>query len=267
MDKTITYHDITGFYTDEGKGAPVLLLHGFCEDGSVWNGFRKALSKTFRVLVPDLPGYGNSQGTKEELSMEWMADFVKAILDKEKISSLTVIGHSMGGYITLALAEKFPGLPEKIGLFHSHCFADDEEKKKARQKGIDFIAKNGTDDYVNELYNNLFGEKFFSEKKSIVDTLKSRAKSYPAETILAGLDAMKNRPDRSAVLKSFKKPVLFLLGRQDKVLPYGKSVEQCQYPAISEVHLLEGTGHMGMFEEPKKTLHIVEEFLNLKATA
>lgn len=263
MDKTIPYQDVSGFYSDEGNGTPLVLIHGFCEDSSVWNDFKKNLSRKFRVLVPDLPGYGNSALPKETLTIEWMADFVYAMLEKENISNPIIIGHSMGGYITLALAEKHPQLPQKIGLFHSHAFADDEEKKKGRQKGIEFVEKNGTRDFVNELVPNLFAEKFRAEHKATVERQKAYALTYPAETITAGLKAMLLRPDRTHVLKEFKKPVLFLLGKEDKAIPYGKSLEQCQYPAISSVRILEHVGHMGMLEEPEKTVEIVEEFANL----
>lgn len=263
MDKTIHFQDISGFYTDEGSGETIVLIHGFCEDGSVWADFRKHFSRNYRVLVPDLPGYGNSALTKETLTIEWMADFVYAILKKENISSPIIIGHSMGGYITLALTENHPDFPQKIGLFHSHAFADDEDKKKGRQKGIEFVEKNGTRDFVNELVPNLFAEKFRTEQKAIVGQQKARALTYPAETITAGLKAMILRPDRTHVLKEFKKPVLFILGKEDKAIPYGKSLEQCQYPTISSAHILEHVGHMGMLEEPEKTLEIVEEFANL----
>lgn len=133
MDKTIQYQDVSGFYTDEGSGETIVLVHGFCEDGSIWNDFKKSLSKNFRVIVPDLPGYRKSTLPQHPLTIEWMADFVHAILEKGNVSNPIIIGHSMGGYITIALTEKHPNLPQKIGLFHSHAFADDEEKKKGRR--------------------------------------------------------------------------------------------------------------------------------------
>ncbi|HXH18482.1 MAG TPA: alpha/beta hydrolase [Chitinophagales bacterium] len=268
MNKTIRFCESTGFYTVNSptpnpQHPALILIHGFCEDGSVWDIFRENLSRRFQVIVPDLPGYRNSSMTKQELTMEWLADYIKAIIDKEKIQQPVIIGHSMGGYIALALAEKFPDVPGKIGLFHSHCFADDDEKKKNRQKAMEFVMKNGTADFVNELYDKLFGEKFLKQNKEAVDKLKAAAKKYPAETIAANLKAMMNRPDRAHVLKSFRRPVLFILGKQDNAIPYTKSLEQCSFPEISEVHILDDAGHMGMLEAPKKTLEMVREFVNL----
>ncbi|MDZ4844137.1 MAG: alpha/beta hydrolase [Chitinophagales bacterium] len=263
MNKSISFLDITSAYSDEGEGQAIALIHGFCEDSSVWDDFKKDLSKNFRVIIPDLPGYGNSALPKQPLTIEWMADFIYAILQNENISNPIIIGHSMGGYITLALVEKHPDFPQKIGLFHSHAFADDEEKKKFRQKGIEFVQKNGARDFVNELVPNLFAEKFRAEHKATVELQKMNALAYPAETITSGLKAMILRSDKTHVLKAYRKPVLFILGKEDKAIPYGKSLEQCQYPAISSVHFLENVGHMGMLEEPEKTLGIVQEFINL----
>lgn len=264
MNKSVFFRDITGFYSDEGSGTPLVFIHGFCEDGSVWDAFRKKFSGRFRVIVFDLPGYRNTPLTSEHLTIEWMADFVMAILDRESVTNPIIIGHSMGGYIMLALVEKYPSLPQKIGLFHSHCFADDEEKKQGRLKAIDFISKNGTAGFADELYNNLFGEKFLRENKAAVDKMKAAAGKYPAETVISGLRAMLERPDRSHVLQTCRQPVLFILGKEDKAIPYMKSLAQCGYPAIADVHILENAGHMGMIEEPEKTLGIVAEFANLK---
>lgn len=263
MDKTFKFNDISGFYTDEGSGKTIVLIHGFAEDGSAWSDFGKQLSGNFRVIIPYLPGYGQSELPKQPLTIEWMADFVHAILENEKVTDPIIIGHSMGGYITLAIAEKYPGLPSKIGLFHSHAYADDEEKKKGRLKSIDFVNKNGASDFINELYSNLFAEKFRAENKATVDSLRAYAQKYAPATITADLGAMMQRPDRTHVLKNFKKPVLFILGKEDKAIPYEKSVEQCKFPAISKVHIMEGVGHMGMIESPEKTLQFVREFVNL----
>lgn len=266
MDKTLQFQNTACFYTDEGNGEPLVLIHGFCEDSSVWAAFRKYFSKNYRVIVPDLPGYGNS-ALPEKLTIEWMADCVYALLEKEKILYPTIIGHSMGGYITMALTEKHPGFPEKIGLFHSHAYADGEEKKKNRQKSIDFVQKNGTTEFVSELVPNLFAEKFRTEHKETVARQNAHALTYPAETITAGLHAMMLRYDRTSVLKAYKKPVLFILGKEDKTIPYLKSVEQCRYPAVASVHILNGVAHMGMLEAQDKTIEIVEDFLNLKVSS
>ncbi len=263
MEKTISFQNKKGFYTDSGSGKTLILVHGFGEDGSVWDALRETLSKKYRVLAPDLPGYRHSELPESALTIEYMADFLKAILDIEKIEHPAIIGHSMGGYVTLALTEKYPHQPERIGLFHSHAFADDAEKKAGRRKAIEFVGKNGTDGFIHELYNNLFGSAFIQNNKSEFERLKEKAKKYPPETIMSGLQAMAERPDRTHVLKSFRNLVLFILGKEDKAIPWEKSIEQSQFPAVSDIHVFENAGHMGMLEEPVKSLNIIEVFMEL----
>ncbi|GIV33894.1 MAG: alpha/beta hydrolase [Chitinophagales bacterium] len=263
MEKTFTFNKITGYYQDRGSGLPVVLLHGFGEDGAVWDYVAEHLQSDCRVIIPDLPGYRHSALPSEQMSIEWMADFVFAILENERLFNPVIIGHSMGGYVTLALTEKHPDLPSKIGLFHSHAFADDEEKKKSRQRAIELIQQKGTEPFIDELYNNLFSPRYVVQNADKVTQMKKRAYLCPAETLTGGLRAMMQRPDRIHVLQSFHKPILFILGKQDKAIPYEKSLQQCQYARVSQVHLFEESGHMGMLEEPDKAVQVTREFINL----
>src|SRR5579871_2701338 len=90
------------FYRQEGKGIPVMLLHGFAEDGTIWNNQVEYLKQNARLIIPDLPGSGLSDQNENLLTIDDYADVVKVILDKENIPSCIIIGHSMGGYIALA---------------------------------------------------------------------------------------------------------------------------------------------------------------------
>src|ERR1700728_3502684 len=141
--KKIDYKDCEIYYKIIGKGKPVLFLHGFAEDGNVWQYQIDFLKDHYQIIVPDIPGSGRSSIADWINNIDSLAESVKAILDEEQIINCTVIGHSLGGYITLALAEKYPKLLNGFGLFHSSAFADTEEKKQARLKSIDFIKTNG----------------------------------------------------------------------------------------------------------------------------
>jgi len=134
MGKLIKYKDIVGYYKDEGSGPSLMLLHGFGMDGSIWDGIVKDLKKDFRVLIPDLPGIRHSGLSKEPLTMEWFADFIKAIAEEEGLKMFHLFGHSMGGYIALAFAERYPEMLQKFGLFHSNPLADSQEKIKSRER-------------------------------------------------------------------------------------------------------------------------------------
>src|SRR6478672_7646514 len=106
------------FYRMAGDGEPVVLIHGFAEDGTIWDGLISDLSKNYKVIVPDLAGSGKSTGS-DNVSMEILAEHINMILEKENIDSCFMIGHSMGGYITLAFAEKYAHKLKGLGLFHS----------------------------------------------------------------------------------------------------------------------------------------------------
>src|SRR5688500_8385113 len=129
-------------YQVVGSGPVVVLVHGFGEDGNIWQQQVQRLQLNFTVIVPHLPGSGVSQ-LGEDMSIEGMAAAVNAVLEAEEVKQCVMIGHSMGGYITLAFAEQFKRVLKGFGLFHSTAFVDSDEKKETRQKGIEFIGKHG----------------------------------------------------------------------------------------------------------------------------
>ena len=252
-----------------GKGRPVVLIHGFAEDGNIWKGLIKYLQNNFLLIVPDLPGSGKSEMLDgENVSIEDYAEVIKTILDKElpKVSPTggdlegavaSLIGHSMGGYITLAFAEKYPDLLNGFGLFHSSAFADDDEKKQTRQKAIDFIIAKGSHSFLRTSIPNLFaGKEHLKEMEDLIE----EGKNFKPEALIQYYHAMINRPDRTDVLKTFNKPVLFIIGEKDNAVPMQASLLQCHLPAIAHVHLLD-TGHMGMIEQSERSSVIVESFL------
>lgn len=133
MNNTIDYSNCSLFYRIIGEGQPIVLLHGFAEDGDIWDQQAVYLKNNYLLIIPDLPGSGRSE-LSDDVSMEAMAGAVYAILEKEKVAEVIMIGHSMGGYVTLAFAERFPSLLKAFGLFHSTAFADSEEKSFQEEK-------------------------------------------------------------------------------------------------------------------------------------
>ena len=255
------------FYRVEGKGKPVLLLHGFGEDGNIWNHQIKSLSKKYLVIIPDLPGSGKSEMLKGNCTMEDYAEVVKAIADEsifksKKQNQFSLIGHSMGGYITLAFAEKYPELLNSFGLFHSSAFADDEQKKATRRKGIEFIQKNGTELFLKTVTINLFSEQTQKEKPELITQLLNISKDISPEALIQYYKAMILRPGRTLVLESFSKPILFICGKYDTVVPLEDSLKQSQIPGVTYLRILKHSGHLGMWEEPKLSSSYLEEFLS-----
>jgi pimeloyl-ACP methyl ester carboxylesterase len=258
VDKIINYESSPVFYRVEGEGFPVVLIHGFAEDGTIWQNQIAHLTKSFKLIVPDLPGSGNSPFNSKLITIDDLADCVKFILDKEKISTCIIVGHSLGGYITLAFAEKYPSTLKALGLFHSTAYADSEEKKLARKKGIEFIKKNGSRDFIKQSVPNLFSEEFNQKHPEIVNELIERYNNFNPDSLVSYYDAMMKRPDRTQQLKSFKKPVLFIAGEKDRAVPIEYSLQQSYLPDLCYFHILTGSAHMGMFE----TVNLSNEMLN-----
>lgn len=254
------------FYRIEGKGKPVLLLHGFGEDGNIWNKQINALKKNNLLIIPDFPGSGQSEMVDGKATLEDYAEVVKAIADEAIIkkgieNQFCLIGHSMGGYITLAFAEKYPSLLNSFGLFHSSAFADTEEKIAVRKKAISFIKENGTEAFLKTMIPNLLSEETKKSRPELTEQLFDLSKNISAEALIQYYEAMIKRPDRVPVLKSFGNPVLFIIGKHDTVIPLQSSLEQCQIPAISTIHILQHSGHEGMWEEESFSNKFLKDFL------
>lgn len=263
--KTITHQQASLFYRVTGKGRPVVLIHGFGEDGSIWDKQVDVLKDHYQLIIPDLPGSGRSEVDSRQLaaSIEAYAEIVKAILDAEKIMRCEMMGHSMGGYITLAFAEKYPGMLSSFGLIHSSAFADSEEKKAARLKSIEFIRKNGAYEFLRSVIPGLFfsGQNGSKPVDPYIEELVEKGRHFTDEALTRYYQAMIARPDRTQILKTFAGPILFIIGEHDKAVPMDDSLKQCYIPHRSHIHILRQSAHMGMHEESAKTNNIFLEFL------
>ena len=260
MNKELSYQSKKIIYHVYGKGKPVMLIHGFGETHEVWNTQVDFLKDKFCLIVPELPGSGSD--IIDDMSMEGMAEVMKEILLKEKISGLPIIGHSMGGYILLALAEKYPELISALGLFHSTAYADSDEKKATRQKGIEFINKNGAFEFIKTSTPNLFSpnskEQMAESIKKYIDSLDT----FSPEALVKYYQSMMQRPDRTDVIRKTKVPVLMIMGKHDVAVPLNDGLKQCHLPEKVYIHILRQSGHLGMLEEPATTNCILEKFLS-----
>lgn len=245
------------FYTDQGKGFPILLIHGFCETHEIWSAFSKELSKDFRVLTIDLPGFGNSKLLNSSFSIADVASNVLEWLGELQIKSCVAIGHSLGGYVTLAIAEQEPEVLKAFGLFHSTAYADTEERKLSRNKVIEFVSKHGVQPFIESFIPPLF----FDQSNKHILPLVRLAFQTPPETLIAYVQAMRDRPDRTNVLQFFKNPTLFIAGEKDTGISPESIRKQVGLTAIGTLHILPEAAHMGMFEEEVITLSQVREFL------
>ena len=271
-EKVLNWNGKKIFYRVSGRGKLVLLLHGFGEDGDVWQSQVDVLEKQYRVIVPDIPGSGKSE-LIDNADIETYAEIIKEILNVESPqvspfggdlegAGVSVIGHSMGGYITLSFAEKYPGYLKSFGLFHSTAFPDSDEKKQVRAKAIEFIKEKGAHTFLKTSTPGLFTEKFTKTNTGTVDALIEAGKTFTEAALIQYYKAMMERPDRTNVLRNCDTPALFVMGQYDNAVPMQSSLKQCYLPLVSHVHILRESAHMGMWEETDEANDILTRFLS-----
>jgi len=247
-------------FRDVGKGPVVVLLHGYLESLKVWNGIVDELRDDFRIIVPDLPGQGRSVISKDVQTMDSMANGVKLLLNHLGIEKCMMVGHSMGGYVALAFLELFPEMLRGVSLFHSSPFADTEEKKQNRDLEIELLRSGKKAQICDVHMPKVFATENVEKYRKKIDKLKERAQRTPEEYIVAVLEGMKVRPDRTEVLKNTKLPVQYIIGAKDNFISMG-IFDMLELPINSEVVVLENSGHIGMYEEKKKSAKAIRNFV------
>jgi pimeloyl-ACP methyl ester carboxylesterase len=227
------------FKTD-GLGDTLVLLHGFLESLDIWDSFSESLSMYFNVITIDLPGHGESGSLGEVHSMDVMAETVNAVLEHLQIKQCVIAGHSMGGYVAVYFAEKYPEKVKGFGFFHSHADADSQDAKNNRDRTIAILKKNYTA-WVNQFIPDLFAEcnkgKFIPEIKQ----LQHIAGNMNAGQIIAAQLGMRDRESKLGYLTTTPLPVFYIIGKDDSKMVVQKSwnkhyclniVRYCYYPTL-----------------------------------
>lgn len=250
-------------FSQKGKGSSVVLLHGFCETRQIWAAFANELSQKIRVLTPDLPGFGESKLPTSDLKIFDISEAIYQWLQDLGINETVVIGHSLGGYVALELAKNHPEMIKGLSLFHSTAFADNKEKKASREKAIKFVQEHGVPAFVNNFIPELFYSKNRKALKSAIEEVVNIAAQTQQESFITYTKAMRDRDDRTDVLKSLDQPILLIAGENDAAVPPEDIIAQELLPKKGIVHFLEDTGHMGMFEKKAVALKAVDNFINI----
>ncbi len=262
MNNTITYQDASIRFTDSGSGDPVILLHGYLESLEIWGSFTTDLAARYRVIAIDLPGHGQSGIFSTIDTMAVMADAVKHVLDHLGIGRTVVIGHSMGGYATLAFEEIFPEITLGYILFHSHSLADPEDKKTKRDREISLVRSGRKMQFINVNVQNAFADDNLQRMQQEVKRALGIAGKTPDRGIICALEGMKARPDRRHVLKGSRVPVMIVAGRKDNYIPFPVYEQHFALAPDTETLVLENSGHMGFIEEKEEAVAGVFRFLD-----
>ena len=239
------------FYKTYGKnhGYALVFLHGYLESSESWNNFAELFSDEYFVICVDLPGHGKSMVDSEDLTMEQMANAVISVTDQLEIPAFHLVGHSMGGYVAMALVDKYSGKLNSAVLLHSTCFADSGEKRANREREIQLVRKGKKELIINTNIPRLFANENLEAFSEQVESSKKIALQTSDIGIISALNAMKTRPDRSKVLAGTRIPVLLIGGRKDNLIPFEKMEEMKAFSPGINLVCLENSGHMGFIEE------------------
>jgi 3-oxoadipate enol-lactonase len=234
-------------YDRHGKGTPLVLLHGYPLDHHLWDDVVPLLKDTFDLIIPDLRGFGESTTVNTPYTMDDLATDIVGLLGHIGIQKTAIVGHSMGGYVTLAFAQLYPQRVTGLGLVSSQVLADPPDRKEGRYKSAADVAEKGIGGVVEVMTT-----KFTSDPRLQVFARESMQKQKPAAYIGA-LKAMAERADSTSLLSTITYPVVVVHGDADVLIPIDRAREV--KAAIPSAHLVElsGVGHMPMMEAKEQT--------------
>lgn len=252
------------FFKTYGKnnGHALIFLHGYLESSAIWDDFAPMFSDEYFVVCPDLPGHGRSPIPGGTPGLEKMAVGVIEVADHLGVTKFNLAGHSMGGYLLMAMLEKYNERINSAIMIHSTCYADSDEKKSNREREIDLIKRGKKELIFNtsipRLYANLNLEKMAMQ----VGKSMKIALSTSDSGIIYALNAMKNRPDRAHLLSDSHVPVLLVGGKRDNLIPFETMEKMKALSPKLTLACLENSGHMGFIEEPIILADELKRFLN-----
>ncbi|GLX66287.1 alpha/beta fold hydrolase [Paenibacillus glycanilyticus] len=246
-----------------GQLPVVVLLHGYCGSSAYWERVVEPLGAAARIIALDLRGHGGSSeetGPDETNVMELYADDLAAMLDQLNINKACVLGHSLGGYIALAFAERYEDKLTAFGLVHSTPLPDSEPAKDNRDNAVAAIKKDGVSAFVEGLVPKLYSPDNKLTMTESVERSIAIGRGTSASGAVGAAKGMKVRPDRTEVLKRTSLPLLLLAGEQDQIIPAEKTFV-VDGPEVNQEKIM-NAGHMSMVEQPEAFVEAVQRFIS-----
>jgi len=247
-------------FTDEGQGLPLVLLHGFPLDKHMWDAQVSELSAHWRVIAPDLRGFGQSR-SQGPFSIADLADDVHITLSQLAALPCVLAGLSMGGYVALAFARKYLSDLRGLILVDTKAEGDTPEQREGRAKMIDLVHREGAKAVADQMLPKLVAEDVPHTRPAIAAAVRKMAELCPPTTIEHALAAMRDRPDQSPYLGSVKIPTLIIVGDVDAITPPPVAQKMQQGIPNSELVVIKGSGHMSTMEQPAQVNQAISRFM------
>lgn len=248
-------------YDEAGSGVPLLFIHGWPHNRTLWAGQVSGLPTQARCLAPDLRGFGGSS-VREPYSVEQYADDLAALLDSLGIERAVVCGLSMGGYVALALLRRQRARVRALILTSTRATADTPEAREKRERLIAFVEEHGVAALADRQLRAMMGRTTFETRSEVRESLRRLMAAAPPRGVIGGLRAMAARPDATDLLPSIDIPALVIGGAEDSFTPPEELRALAEAIPACRVELIEGAGHVCAYERPAAFNHLVGEFLS-----
>lgn len=246
---------------EAGNGFPVVFLHGFCESNTIWKALSKNLSDECRIICPDLPGFGKSPLPSENFSLADIGDNLVTWLKEKGIKNCVVIGHSLGGYISLEILRKHHGFVKGIGLFNSTAFGDLPDKKENRNKLIAFIKEYGVEPFLKTFVPSLFYPETADNHQKVITQITNEGLLVQPESVIKYAVAMRDRGDSIDLLKKYRDRIMLISGEFDQNVPLKKSMEMADILDKENTHVIKDSAHMSLFEQSDICYEAIRKFV------
>jgi 3-oxoadipate enol-lactonase len=261
----MTVNDVTIGYTDEGRGVPLLFVHGFPLSRGAWQKQVDALRSSYRVIAPDLRGFGESEAGTGAVTMAQYAEDLHALLQQRASGPVVLIGHSMGGYVTLAFARQYPEMVRGLVLVSTRAGTDTAEAAAARRATAEKVQAEGVQVVIKAMSSKMLAAD--NQDRAMAEQVRGfMALSKPAG-VIGALLGMAERPNATAQLARISVPTLVITGADDLLIPPAESEALARAIPGSQLNVIPHAGHLVAFEQPDKFNHVLEEWLDRVAFA
>jgi 3-oxoadipate enol-lactonase len=257
----ITIDNLNLAYTDTGIGRPIVLIHGYPFNRSLWTEQIDVLSQSYRVIAPDLRGFGDSDASPEPATMNRFAQDVALLMNHLSIGRATIAGLSMGGYIALALYKQLSSRVRALILADTRAQADTEEAKQTREQQAEKALSEGMAGIADTMLPKLLTPETVSKHPEIVKRVRDMMLKTKPEGAAAALRGMAARDDQTSLLPKISVPTLVLVGAEDAITPVADSEKMHEAIAASRLRVLENAGHVSNLERTEEFNDALLEFL------
>ena len=246
-------------YTRRGKGNPLLLVHGWGADHTVWNDVASLMENDFELILPDLRGFGESSVVESNYQITDMAADLTGLLDQLGIRKIAIVGHSMGNYVSLSLVHAYPELVLGLGIISSQAQADSIERKQRLYKFAEEIMNTGFKTVLESL------PPLMASDERVQARIRNLIERQHSVGLAGVLKAMADREDSSSILSSFKFPVVVIHGKADEFMPIRRAQEIKEAIPHAILTELPNVGHYPILENPQATANSLRNLLNSSA--